>query len=74
MLSSAQAEPRAIEQFKREIQVIAGLKQPHIFPFLAARSDPDTFFCLTNPSRSSPAHGVGIGWLTRSFNVMLCPQ
>ena len=34
MLSRAQAEPRAIEHFKREMQVIARLKHPNIVRFL----------------------------------------
>ena len=44
MLSRAQAEPRAIEQFKREMQVIAGLKHPNIVRFLDSGSDQGTFF------------------------------
>ncbi|MCF7732828.1 MAG: protein kinase [Akkermansiaceae bacterium] len=44
MLSRAQAEPRAIEQFKREMQVIAGLQHPNIVRFLDSGSDQGTFF------------------------------
>jgi len=44
MLSRAQAEPRAIEQFKRETSVIAGLKHPNIVRFLDSGSDQGTFF------------------------------
>jgi len=44
MLSRAQAEPRAIDQFKREMQVIAGLKHPNIVSFLDSGSDQGTFF------------------------------
>jgi eukaryotic-like serine/threonine-protein kinase len=44
MLSRAQAEPRAIEYFKREMQVIAGLKHPNIVRFLDSGSDQGTFF------------------------------
>ncbi len=44
MLSRAQAEPRAIEHFKREMQVIAGLKHPNIVRFLDSGSDQGTFF------------------------------
>jgi serine/threonine protein kinase len=44
MLSRAQAEPHAIEQFKREMQVIAGLKHPNIVRFLDSGSDQGTFF------------------------------
>ena len=44
MLSRAQAEPRAIDQFKREMQVIAGLKHPNIVRFLDSGSDQGTFF------------------------------
>ena len=44
MLSRAQAEPRAIEQFKREMQVIAGLQHPNIVRFLDSSSDQGTFF------------------------------
>ena len=43
MLSRAQAEPRAIEHFKREMQVIAGLKHPNIVRFLDSGSDQGTF-------------------------------
>jgi serine/threonine protein kinase len=49
MLSRAQAEPRAIEHFKREMQVIAGLKHPNIVRFLDSGSDQGTFFCRTRP-------------------------
>ena len=44
MLSRAQATPRAIEHFKREMQVIAGLKHPNIVRFLDSGSDQGTFF------------------------------
>ncbi len=44
MLSRAQAEPRAIEHFKREMEVIAGLKHPNIVRFLDSGSDQGTFF------------------------------
>lgn len=44
MLSRAQADPRAIEQFKREMQVIAGLQHPNIVRFLDSGSDQGTFF------------------------------
>jgi len=44
MLSRAQAEPRAIEHFKREMQVIARLKHPNIVRFLDSGSDQGTFF------------------------------
>ena len=44
MLSRAQGEPRAIEQFKREMQVIAGLQHPNIVRFLDSGSDQGTFF------------------------------
>lgn len=44
MLSRAKAETRAVEQFKREMQVIAGLKHPNIVRFLDSGSDQGTFF------------------------------
>ena len=44
MLSRAQADPRAIEQFKREMQVISGLQHPNIVRFLDSGSDQGTFF------------------------------
>jgi len=44
MLSRAQAEPRAIDHFKREMQVIAGLNHPNIVRFLDSGSDQGTFF------------------------------
>ena len=44
MLSRAQAAPRAIDHFKREMQVIAGLKHPNIVRFLDSGSDQGTFF------------------------------
>ena len=44
MLSRAQAEPRAIEQFKREMQVISGLQHPNIVRFFDSGSDQGTFF------------------------------
>jgi predicted Ser/Thr protein kinase len=44
MLSRAQAEPRAIEHFKREMQVIAKLRHPNIVRFLDSGSDQCTFF------------------------------
>ena len=44
MLSRARAEPRAIEHFKREMQVIAELKHPNIVRFLDSGSDQGTFF------------------------------
>jgi eukaryotic-like serine/threonine-protein kinase len=44
MLSRANAETRAIEQFKREMQVIAGLQHPNIVRFLDSGSDRGTFF------------------------------
>jgi predicted Ser/Thr protein kinase len=44
MLSRAQADERAIQQFKREMDVIAGLKHPNIVRFLDSGSDQGTFF------------------------------
>ena len=44
MLSRAQADARAIDHFKREMQVIAGLKHPNIVRFLNSGSDQGTFF------------------------------
>ena len=44
MLSRAQAEPRDIEHFKREMQVIAKLRHPNIVRFLDSGSDQGTFF------------------------------
>jgi serine/threonine protein kinase len=44
MLSRAQAESRAIEQFKREMKVIEGLQHPNIVRFLDSGSDEGTFF------------------------------
>lgn len=44
MLSRAQADARAIEHFKREMQVIAGLQHPNIVRFLDSGSDQGTFF------------------------------
>jgi serine/threonine protein kinase len=44
MLSRAQADAKAIEHFKREMQVIAGLKHPNIVRFLDSGSDQGTFF------------------------------
>ncbi len=44
MLSRAQADARAIQQFKREMDVIAGLKHPNIVRFLDSGSDQGTFF------------------------------
>lgn len=44
MLSRAQADVRAIDHFKREMQVIAGLKHPNIVRFLDSGSDQGTFF------------------------------
>lgn len=44
MLSRANAEPRDIEQFKREMHVIAGLQHANIVRFLDSGSDQGTFF------------------------------
>ena len=44
MLSRVRANARAIEQFKREMQVIAGLRHPNIVRFLDSGSDQGTFF------------------------------
>lgn len=44
MLSRAQANARSIEQFKREMNVIAGLHHPNIVRFLDSGSDQGTFF------------------------------
>jgi serine/threonine protein kinase len=44
MLSRAQAEPRAIDHFKREMKVIAGLQHSNIVRFLDSGSDQGTFF------------------------------
>lgn len=44
MLSRAQADAKAIQQFKREMQVIAGLRHPNIVRFFDSGSDQGTFF------------------------------
>ena len=44
MLSRAQADTRAVDQFKREMAVIAKLQHPHIVRFLDSGSDEGTFF------------------------------
>lgn len=44
MLSRAQADARAVEQFKREMAVIAKLRHPNIVRFLDSGSDEGTFF------------------------------
>jgi hypothetical protein len=44
MLSRAQADARAVDQFKREMKVIAGLRHPYIVRFLDSGSDQGTFF------------------------------
>lgn len=44
MLSREQAEDRAIAQFKREMDVVAGLQHPNIVRFLKSGSDQGTFF------------------------------
>ncbi len=44
MLSRAQADTRAVEQFKREMAVIAKLRHPNIVRFLDSGSDEGTFF------------------------------
>lgn len=44
MLSRARADNRAIEQFKREMDIIAGLQHPNIVRFLDSGSDQGTFF------------------------------
>ena len=44
MLSRAQADARAVEQFKREMAVIAKLRHPNIVRFLDSGSDQGTFF------------------------------
>ena len=52
MLSRAQADARAIEQFKREMAVIAKLRHPNIVRFLDSGSDEGTFFfCRTRLRR-----------------------
>jgi len=43
MLSRAQADTRAVDQFKREMAVIAKLQHPHIVCFLDSGSDEGTF-------------------------------
>jgi serine/threonine protein kinase len=52
LLSRAQADERAVEQFKREMDVIAGLKHPHIVEFLTSGSDAGTFFFVMESLRS----------------------
>ena len=44
MLSRAQADTRTVDQFKREMAVIAKLQHPHIVRFLDSGSDEGTFF------------------------------
>jgi len=44
MLSRAQADARAVEQFKREMDIIAKLRHPNIVRFLDSGSDEGTFF------------------------------
>lgn len=44
MLSRAKADTRAVDQFKREMKVIADLKHPNIVCFLESGSDQGTFF------------------------------
>lgn len=44
MLSRAQADAKSIEQFKREMAVIAKLRHPNIVRFLDSGSDEGTFF------------------------------
>lgn len=44
MLSRAQADAKSIEQFKREMSVIAKLRHPNIVRFLDSGSDEGTFF------------------------------
>lgn len=70
MLSRAQADTRAVDQFKREMAVIAKLKHPHIVRFLDSGSDEGTFFfvmeycdggSLADVARS---HGGTLSWET----------
>jgi serine/threonine protein kinase len=56
MLSRAQADTRAIAQFKREMDVIAKLRHPNIVRFLDSGSDEGTFFfVLVNQGNKFPA-------------------
>ena len=70
MLSRAQADTRAIAQFKREMDVIAKLRHPNIVRFLDSGSDEGTFFfvmeycdggSLADVARS---HGGTLPWDT----------
>jgi pSer/pThr/pTyr-binding forkhead associated (FHA) protein/predicted Ser/Thr protein kinase len=70
MLSRAQADTRAVDQFKREMAVIAKLQHPHIVRFLDSGSDEGTFFfvmeycdggSLADVARS---HGGTLPWET----------
>jgi hypothetical protein len=70
MLSRAQADARVVEQFKREMAVIAKLRHPNIVRFLDSGSDEGTFFfvmdycdggSLADAARS---HGGTLPWQT----------
>lgn len=70
MLSRAQADTRAVEQFKREMAVIAKLRHPNIVRFLDSGSDEGTFFFVMDfcdggsLSDAARRHGGTLSWET----------
>lgn len=70
MLSRAKADTRAVDQFKREMKVIAELQHPNIVRFLDSGSDEGTFFFVMDycdgGSLADAAHRQGgtLPWQT----------
>ena len=70
MLSRAQADTRAVEQFKREMAVIAKLRHPNIVRFLDSGSDEGTFFFVMDfcdggsLADAARRHGGTLPWET----------
>jgi eukaryotic-like serine/threonine-protein kinase len=70
MLSRAQADAKSIEQFKREMAVIAKLRHPNIVRFLDSGSDEGTFFFVMDYcdggslADAARRHGGTLPWET----------
>jgi len=70
MLSRAQADAKSVEQFKREMAVIAKLRHPNIVRFLDSGSDEGTFFFVMDYcdggsiADAARRHGGTLPWET----------
>jgi hypothetical protein len=70
MLSRAQADAKSVEQFKREMAVIAKLRHPNIVRFLDSGSDEGTFFFVMDYcdggslADTARRHGGTLPWET----------